>query len=81
MISTQVDARKWAEEGPHQRQFDKDCTFDEERPITIFSEDNGDELPEEVLVAATYKQLATTTGSTTLTTTTLMQMATNDDGA
>ena len=32
-------------------------------------EANGDELPEEVLVAATYKQLATT-GSTTLTTTT-----------
>ena len=33
-------------------------------------EAKGDELPEEVLVAATYKQLATTTGSTTLTTTT-----------
>ena len=33
-------------------------------------EAKGDELPEEVLVAATYKPLATTTGSTTLTTTT-----------
>ncbi len=44
MISPQVSARKWAKEGPHQRQFDEKYSFDEERPITIFSEDDGGDI-------------------------------------